>query len=150
MLSSGKDEEGIGILTSSGVLVQDSLGIGICKSNTDGIRPQHRLFLKGTMELQSTGHILDLPKKKKNFMEERHDLLKNVMGNTHAVITMNAVEQSHQEFEPDIIISDEASFFCDPEIQYATTTLQPADQILLVRDYKQLWPLAFTNEGQRI
>lgn len=87
---------------------------------------------------------------KKNFMEERHDLLKNVMGNTHAVITMNAVEQSHQEFEPDIIISDEASFFCDPEIQYATTTLQPADQILLVRDYKQLWPLAFTNEGQRI
>lgn len=60
---------------------------------------------------------------------------------------MNAIELGHQEFKPDMIIFDEASFFRDPEIQYAITTLRTADRILLVGNHKQLWPPAFTNKG---
>src|SRR5436190_16872160 len=86
-----------------------------------------------------------------NYHRQYRLLISMVMRQTRIVVTtpMNAPSFAKRNWDPDVVIFDEAGFCRDPEIFMVLTHCSSAQQVVLVGDDKQLGPPLFTSMGRK-
>ncbi|PWY79701.1 hypothetical protein BO70DRAFT_371752 [Aspergillus heteromorphus CBS 117.55] len=127
--------------------LHDDMGRMLLLANHD--KPSFAAFSEGVEAIRKSGTASGYTDMRR-FSAQRSALVEEMMRHVDIVVTtpVNVSEMLRRRFNPEYLVFDEANAYRDTEIFHVLAKLPGASRMLFLGDCRQMWPVAFTKDGQ--